>query len=145
MLDVRFFAFVYRLNFLFLTHTTRKKGQAMLPEYFEFSLPTRLVYGIGILGNLGETLKPFGKRRALLVTDEILVKVGPVDRVKEGFKGSRGKGFKGERRKPGCRESEAGGQVVLPLLAGGIEGGGCFPKKRGTRDLSSYSKRQAHD
>ena len=60
----------------------------MLPEYFEFSLPTKLVYGIGILGNLGETLKPFGKRKAILVTDEILVKVGPVDRVKEGFKGS---------------------------------------------------------
>jgi len=60
----------------------------MLPEYFEFSLPTKLVYGIGILGNLGEALKPFGKRRALLVTDEILVKAGPVDKVKAGFKGT---------------------------------------------------------
>ncbi len=58
----------------------------MLPEYFEFSLPTKLVYGIGILGNLGEALKPFGKRRAILVTDEILVKAGPVDKVKAGFK-----------------------------------------------------------
>ena len=58
----------------------------MLPEYFEFSLPTKLVYGIGILENLGEALKPFGKRRALLVTDEILVKAGPVDKVKAGFK-----------------------------------------------------------
>ncbi len=87
MLDVRFFALVYRLNFIFNTYHLQK-GHAMLPEYFEFSLPTKLVYGIGILGNLGETLKPFGKRRALLVTDEILVKVGPVDRVKEGFKES---------------------------------------------------------
>ena len=60
----------------------------MLPEYFEFSLPTKLVYGIGILGNLGEALKPFGKRRAILVTDEILVKAGPVDKVKAGFKGT---------------------------------------------------------
>ncbi len=57
----------------------------MLPEYFEFSLPTKLVYGIGILGNLGDALKPFGKRRAILVTDEILVKAGPVDKVKAGF------------------------------------------------------------
>jgi alcohol dehydrogenase YqhD (iron-dependent ADH family) len=35
----------------------------MLPDYFEFSLPTKLVYGVGILENLGETVKPFGKRR----------------------------------------------------------------------------------
>ena len=57
----------------------------MLPEYFEFSLPTKLVYGIGILGNIANAVKPFGKRRAMLVTDEILVKAGPVDKVKEGF------------------------------------------------------------
>jgi hypothetical protein len=44
----------------------------MLPEYFEFSLPTKLVYGIGIIENLGETVKPLGKRKAILVTDEIL-------------------------------------------------------------------------
>lgn len=57
----------------------------MLPEYFEFSLPTKLVYGIGILGNIANAVKPFGKRRAILVTDEILVKAGPVDKVKQGF------------------------------------------------------------
>ncbi|MBR9987788.1 MAG: iron-containing alcohol dehydrogenase [Desulfosarcina sp.] len=58
----------------------------MLPDYFEFSLPTKLVFGIGILENLGETVKPFGKRKAILVTDEILVKTGLVEKVKSGFK-----------------------------------------------------------
>jgi len=58
----------------------------MLPEYFEFSLPTKLIYGIGILGNIGDALKPFGKRKAILVTDEVLAKAGPVDSVKAGFK-----------------------------------------------------------
>ena len=58
----------------------------MLPEYFEFSLPTKLVYGIGIVENLGETVKPLGKRKAILVTDEILVKTGLVKKVKSGFK-----------------------------------------------------------
>ncbi len=58
----------------------------MLPEYFEFTLPTKLIYGIGILGNIGNSIKHFGKRRAILVTDKILVKAGPVDRVKKGFK-----------------------------------------------------------
>ncbi len=60
----------------------------MLPDYFEFSLPTKLVFGIGILENLGETVKPFGKRKAILVTDEILVNTGLVERVKSGFKGT---------------------------------------------------------
>ena len=60
----------------------------MLPDYIEFSLPTKLVFGIGILKNLAETVKPFGKRKAILVTDEILVKTGLVEKVKSGFKGT---------------------------------------------------------
>ena len=58
----------------------------MLPDYFEFSLPTKLVFGIGILENLGETVKPFGKRKAILVTDKVLVKTGLAKKVKSGFK-----------------------------------------------------------
>ena len=60
----------------------------MLPEYFEFSLPTKLIYGFGILKNMGHAVAPFGKRRAVLVTDKILLKAGPADMVKEGFKGT---------------------------------------------------------
>jgi alcohol dehydrogenase class IV len=60
----------------------------MLPEYFEFTLPTKLIYGIGILGKLEGAVRPFGKRRAILVTDKILAKAGPADKVKAGFKGS---------------------------------------------------------
>jgi alcohol dehydrogenase class IV len=60
----------------------------MLPEYFEFSLPTKLVYGVGILGNIGDAVSRFGKRRAMLVTDEVLARVGPVDKVKAGFAGT---------------------------------------------------------
>ncbi len=58
----------------------------MLPDYFEFSLPTKLVYGIGILDSIEDAVARFGKRKALLVTDEILLKAGPVDKVKNGFK-----------------------------------------------------------
>ena len=57
----------------------------MLPEYFEFSLPTKLVYGIGMVDNLGETVRPLGKRKAILVTDKILRETGLVDRVANGF------------------------------------------------------------
>ena len=58
----------------------------MLPDYFEFTLPTKLIYGIGILDSIEGAVAGFGKRKALLVTDEILVKAGPVDKVKQGFK-----------------------------------------------------------
>jgi len=58
----------------------------VLPEYFEFTLPTKLVYGFRILRNIGSAVAHFGRRRAILVTDKILVKAGPVDIVKEGFK-----------------------------------------------------------
>ncbi|HCY87545.1 MAG TPA: hypothetical protein DHV36_20595 [Desulfobacteraceae bacterium] len=57
----------------------------MLPDYFEFSLPTKLVYGIGILDSIQGEVAGFGKRNALLVTDEILLKTGLVDKVKEGL------------------------------------------------------------
>ncbi len=60
----------------------------MLPEYFEFSLPTKLVYGVGILANIGESVKAFGERKAIVVTDAVLVKTGLVEKVKAGFKGS---------------------------------------------------------
>ncbi len=63
-----------------------QRRRQMLPEYFEFTLPTKVVYGIGILGKISDAVTSLGKRKAMLVTDEILVKVGPVDKVKEGFK-----------------------------------------------------------
>ena len=60
----------------------------MLPEYFEFCLPTKVIYGIGILNSLADAFKPFGKRKAILVTDEVLVGTGLVDKVKKGFQGT---------------------------------------------------------
>ena len=57
----------------------------MLPDYFEFSLPTKLVYGIGILKKIVDAVKPFGPRKAILVTDEVLVKTGIVENVTAGF------------------------------------------------------------
>lgn len=57
----------------------------MLPEYFEFYMPTRVAYGIGLTNNLRELTSCFGRRKALLVTDEILNRIGTADRVKAGF------------------------------------------------------------
>ncbi|HRZ24301.1 MAG TPA: iron-containing alcohol dehydrogenase, partial [Candidatus Contendobacter sp.] len=57
----------------------------MLPDYFEFSLPTRVMYGIGIINQLNDAVASYGPRRALLVTDAILVQAGLAEKVKAGF------------------------------------------------------------
>ncbi len=57
----------------------------MLPEYFEFSLPTRVMYGIGVIDQLNDAAAHYGRRRALLVTDAVLVQAGLSERVKAGF------------------------------------------------------------
>ena len=58
----------------------------MLPDYFEFSLPTRVLYGIGIINQLNDAVAHYGPRRALLVTDAILVQAGLAERVQAGFR-----------------------------------------------------------
>ncbi len=60
----------------------------MLPEYFGFSLPTKVVYGVGILGKIEAEVARFGKRKAILITDKVLVEVGVVDKVKAAFEGT---------------------------------------------------------
>ncbi|MDS4027690.1 MAG: iron-containing alcohol dehydrogenase [Candidatus Contendobacter sp.] len=57
----------------------------MLPDYFEFSLPTRVIYGIGVIHQLNDAVASYGSRRALLVTDAILVQAGLAERVRAGF------------------------------------------------------------
>ncbi len=66
---------------------------SMLPEFFTFSLKTKMIYGVGVASRLAEDLErmgePFGKRRALLVTDEVIVKTGLAKKLKDGLKGGQ--------------------------------------------------------
>lgn len=57
----------------------------MLPDYFEFSLPTRVIYRAGLIDEPQEAVAHFGRRRALLVTDTVLVATGLVARIQAGF------------------------------------------------------------
>lgn len=45
----------------------------MLPEYFKFSLPTRVIHGVGVIDQLHDAMAHYGSRRVLLVTDAVLV------------------------------------------------------------------------
>jgi len=60
----------------------------MLPEYFSFHVPTKIVYGTGLVRKLGQQL-PYGRRRALLVTDKVIAKIGLADKVRAGLEGSK--------------------------------------------------------
>lgn len=61
----------------------------MLPEYYQFSLPTKVKYGIGLASRLGDELADFPQSRALLVTDKVIQSTGLAKRVLEGLKGSK--------------------------------------------------------
>ncbi len=60
----------------------------MLPEFFEFQIPTRIIYGNNILKDLPQELAVFGPRKAFIVTDKIIKKTGLLDKVLEPLKGS---------------------------------------------------------
>lgn len=53
---------------------------------FEFVLPTRIVYGSGVAGNLAEELAGLGKKYPLIVTDRGLIKAGVVEKVLKGLR-----------------------------------------------------------
>lgn len=60
----------------------------MLPDYYQFSLPTKVRYGIGLASRLGEELAGFPGKKALLVTDKVIVAAGLAKKVIEGLQGS---------------------------------------------------------
>ena len=39
----------------------------MLPDFFKFSLPTKVIYGNGLVSKLGDEVSSFGKRKALVL------------------------------------------------------------------------------
>lgn len=57
----------------------------MLPEFFAFQCPTRLIYGAGIVERLGDEVRRFGPRRALLVTDRVIGGLGIPARLQGGL------------------------------------------------------------
>lgn len=50
----------------------------MFPTTFGFSAPVNLVFGAGTARQLGEQMKPMGVRKALVVTDPVLHKLGVI-------------------------------------------------------------------
>lgn len=57
----------------------------MLPEFFELSIGTRILYGAGITEDLKGVVAEFGSKRALLVTDQVIESLGITDKIIASF------------------------------------------------------------
>jgi alcohol dehydrogenase class IV len=59
-----------------------------LPDFFEFQVRPRVLYGPGVVREVGFEAHKIGGARAVIVTDKVLRQTGLVDRVVEGLAGS---------------------------------------------------------
>jgi len=59
-----------------------------LPELFEYQTRTRVVYGPGIVKDIGFEASKLGGTKAVIVTDRVLRSIGLVDRVVRGLEES---------------------------------------------------------
>ena len=60
----------------------------MLPEFFEFFLPTKVVFGPGLVSDFSAELANIPAKRFFVVTDKIIRENGLTDRVLEGLANS---------------------------------------------------------
>lgn len=91
---------------------------------FEFQLPTRLVFGPGSIGRLGELARELGFRRTLLVADQGLVTSGHVDEALEPLRlsGIEVVRFHDFEVNPDTRMIEEGRAFAAPLNVDSIIG-----------------------
>jgi alcohol dehydrogenase len=66
---------------------TRRRG-TVLPEFFEFHNPTKVVYGEGIAFDLRAELDQLPARRYLLVSDHVIEDIGLLADVRAGLEGA---------------------------------------------------------
>lgn len=59
-----------------------------LPGLFEFQVRTRILFGQGVVKEIGFEAEKCGGSRAVIVTDKVLRSIGLVDRVVQGLSGS---------------------------------------------------------
>jgi alcohol dehydrogenase len=55
---------------------------------FDYPARTRIVFGVGAIDRIGELAKQLGRRRALLVTDQGILKAGHIDRAAKSLQAS---------------------------------------------------------
>lgn len=59
-----------------------------LPEYFEFQLRTKIIFGNGTLQEVGKEVVKLGCSRVIIITDKVVGKLDVVDKIKKSLKDS---------------------------------------------------------
>ncbi|RME89081.1 MAG: iron-containing alcohol dehydrogenase [Candidatus Hydrogenedentota bacterium] len=60
----------------------------MFHESFQYFMPVRALYGVGLLSRIGQEVGEFKGLKALVITDQILEKLGVVEKLRKGLEGS---------------------------------------------------------
>ena len=60
------------------------RQMAGFKDYYQFTAPTRVIAGRGLLGSAGVEFAKEGAHRVLLVTDRVIRTTGLIDRVADG-------------------------------------------------------------
>lgn len=60
----------------------------ILPDYFEFSLPARVIAGRGLLESMAPEIEALGVTRGMVVTDKVLQEAGVIKKVLDALGGS---------------------------------------------------------
>jgi alcohol dehydrogenase len=101
-----------------LTPATRRFAVSPWPlQPFDFHTPTRIKYGPGAVGNLGELAREMGANHVLLVTDPGLERAGHPQRAQESLLGAGLKVsvFDDVEENPTSRHVESGASYARPL------------------------------
>ena len=85
---------------------------------FDFILPTRISFGLGVSGELGRELEALGAKKVLIVTDKGIIKAGLLDRVAKSLEGKvHYEVFDGVEANPKDRNTEEGAAVARKMGA----------------------------
>ncbi|HQL02496.1 MAG TPA: iron-containing alcohol dehydrogenase, partial [Synergistales bacterium] len=85
---------------------------------FDFILPTRISFGLGVSGELGRELEALGAKKVLIVTDKGIIKAGLLDRVAKSLEGKvHYEVFDGVEANPKDRNTEEGAAVAREMGA----------------------------
>lgn len=68
--------------------TSPRKELNMIPEYYEFFCPVKILSGLKALSNLPNAMAELGAKKALVITDQGVVKAGLLKHVKAAMEGS---------------------------------------------------------
>jgi alcohol dehydrogenase class IV len=62
-----------------------KQGGKMLPEFYQFHHPTKMIYGEGLASDFSHELEALNVKKFFMVSDHVINGLGLLDNIKEGM------------------------------------------------------------